>query len=157
MAEVFLVWLPSEKCHGMASPGHNGVTEMNRPRQNDAIWQTTFSNIFSCMKIVEANFSEVCSLGFNWQCCNVGLDNGLAQNRRQGIIWTDNSFDAYMCHSTSMHYSDVIMDSIASQITSLTIVHWIVYSDADQRKHPRHWPLCGEFTGDRGIPRTNGQ
>ena len=22
---------------------------------------------------------------------------------------------------------------------------------------PRHWPLCGEFTGDRGIPRTNGQ
>ena len=22
-------------------------------------------------------------------------------------------------------------------------------------KAPRHWPLCGEFTGDRGIPRTN--
>ena len=21
----------------------------------------------------------------------------------------------------------------------------------------RHWPLCGEFTGDRWIPRTNGQ
>ena len=24
-------------------------------------------------------------------------------------------------------------------------------------KAPRHWPLCGEFTGDRAIPRTNGQ
>ena len=24
-------------------------------------------------------------------------------------------------------------------------------------KAPRHWPLCGEFTGDRLIPRTNGQ
>ena len=24
-------------------------------------------------------------------------------------------------------------------------------------KAPRHWPLCGEFTGDRWIPRTNGQ
>ena len=24
-------------------------------------------------------------------------------------------------------------------------------------KVPRHWPLCGEFTGDRWIPRTNGQ
>ena len=38
------------------------------------------------------------------------------------------------------------MGAIASQITSLTIV----YSDADQRniKTPRHWPLCGEFTGD---------
>ena len=34
-----------------------------------------------------------------------------------------------------------------------------VYSDADQRKikAPRHWPLCGEFTGDRWIPHTKGQ
>ena len=24
-------------------------------------------------------------------------------------------------------------------------------------KAPRHWSLYGEFTGDRGIPRTNGQ
>ena len=24
-------------------------------------------------------------------------------------------------------------------------------------KAPRLWPLCGEFTGDRWIPRTNGQ
>ena len=24
-------------------------------------------------------------------------------------------------------------------------------------KAPRHWPMCGEFTGDRWIPRTNGQ
>ena len=33
------------------------------------------------------------------------------------------------------HYSDVIMGSIASQITSLTIVYSSVYSGADQRKH----------------------
>ena len=57
------------------------------------------------------------------------------------------------------HYNDVTMGAIASQITSLTIVYSIVYSDADQRniKAPRHWPLYGEFTGDRWIPRTNGQ
>ena len=24
-------------------------------------------------------------------------------------------------------------------------------------KAPRHWPLCGEFIGDRWIPRTKGQ
>ena len=49
------------------------------------------------------------------------------------------------------HYDDVLMGAIASQITSLTIVYSTVYSDADQRKHqtPRHWPLRGEFTGDR--------
>ena len=32
------------------------------------------------------------------------------------------------------HYSDVIMGTIASQITSLTIVYSTVYSSADQRK-----------------------
>ena len=33
------------------------------------------------------------------------------------------------------HYGDVIMRATASQITSLTIVCWTVYSDANQRKH----------------------
>ena len=39
-------------------------------------------------------------------------------------------------HGTKMEqYNDVVMGAIASQITSLTIVYSIVYSDADQRKH----------------------
>ena len=48
------------------------------------------------------------------------------------------------------------MGPMASPITSLTLVYSTVYSGADQRniKAPRHWPLCGEFTGDRWIPRT---
>ena len=33
------------------------------------------------------------------------------------------------------HYSDVIMGTMASQITSLTIVYSTFYSGADQRKH----------------------
>ena len=33
------------------------------------------------------------------------------------------------------HYDDVLMTTLASQITSLAIVYSIVYSDADQRKH----------------------
>ena len=37
--------------------------------------------------------------------------------------------------SISLHYDDVIMDSIASQITSLTIVYSTVHSGADQSKH----------------------
>ena len=36
---------------------------------------------------------------------------------------------------SSHHYDDVIMDAIASQITSLTIVFLTVYSGADQSKH----------------------
>ena len=39
------------------------------------------------------------------------------------------------CDMSQNHYNDVIMGAIASQITSLTIVYSIFYSDADQRKH----------------------
>ena len=38
-------------------------------------------------------------------------------------------------HIRLLHYSDVIMGAMASQITSLTIVYPTVYSGADQRKH----------------------
>ena len=38
-------------------------------------------------------------------------------------------------HGTASHYNDVIMNPMASQITSLTIVYSTVYSGADQRKH----------------------
>ena len=53
-----------------------------------------------------------------------------------------------------LHYSDVIMSAITSQITSPTIVYSTVYSGTNQRKH--HWVLWGEFpaTCDRWIPRT---
>ena len=38
-------------------------------------------------------------------------------------------------HNRSYHYDDFIMSTIASQITSLTIVYSTVYSGADQSKH----------------------
>ena len=61
--------------------------------------------------------------------------------------------------AATFHYNDVIMSAMASQITSLTIVHWTVYSGEDQEniKAPRYWPLWGEFTGDRWIPHTKCQ
>ena len=51
--------------------------------------------------------------------------------------------------SYAKHYSDVKMGTMASQITSLTIVYWIAYSGADQRKHQKlrvtslcdRWPV----------------
>ena len=41
-----------------------------------------------------------------------------------------------------VHYDDVIMGAIASQITSLTVVYSTVYSDVDQRKHQRSASLA---------------
>ena len=50
------------------------------------------------------------------------------------------------------HYGDVIMGTIASQITSLTIVYSTIYSDANQRKHQSSASLA--FV--RGIHRSAG-
>ena len=51
----------------------------------------------------------------------------------------------------TQHYSDVIMGTMATQVTSLTFVYSTVYSGADQRKHQSsaslafvreiHWPV----------------
>ena len=54
------------------------------------------------------------------------------------------------------HYSDVIMTTMASQITSHAVVFSIVYSDADQRKHQSSASLAF-VRGDGWIPRTKGQ
>ena len=73
------------------------------------------------------------------------------------------------------HYNDVKMGAIASQITSLTIVYSIVFSEADQRKHqssaslafvrgihrgrvnfPHKWPVSREmFSFDDVIMKYN--
>ena len=44
---------------------------------------------------------------------------------------------SYTCPNANyvIHYNDAIMGAIASQITSLTIIYSIVYSDTNQRKH----------------------
>ena len=54
------------------------------------------------------------------------------------------------------YYRDVIMDAVAPQITSVTIIYSTVYSGADQSKHQRYASLAflRQFTGDRWIPRT---
>ena len=50
-----------------------------------------------------------------------------------------------------VHYIDVIMTTVASQITSLVVVYSIVYSGADERKHQK---LCvtGLCTGNSPGP-----
>ena len=60
----------------------------------------------------------------------------------------------------SSHYSDVIMSTIASLITSLAVVYSTVYSDADQRKHQSSASLAfvwgtGEFPAQRASYAEN--
>ena len=58
-----------------------------------------------------------------------------------------------------VHYADVIMTTMASQITSLTDVYSTVYSDADQRKHQSSASLAFVWGihQDWWIPRTKCQ
>ena len=44
-------------------------------------------------------------------------------------------YHRYSLQICALHYDDVIMTTMASQITSLTIIYSTVYSGADQRKH----------------------
>ena len=64
------------------------------------------------------------------------------------------------CNSIHLfHYNDVIMSPMASQITSLTMFTQ-PFTQTQIKEHikaPCHWPLWGEFTGHRWIPRTKGQ
>ena len=61
--------------------------------------------------------------------------------------------------SSFTHYDDVIMTTMASQITSLAVVYSSVYSDADQRKHQSSASLAFVWGihRDRWIPRTKDQ
>ena len=68
-------------------------------------------------------------------------------------------FTIYETVTETHHYDDVIMTTIASQITSLAVVYSTVYSDADQRKHQSSASLAFVWGihRDRWIPRTKGQ
>ena len=57
------------------------------------------------------------------------------------------------------HYGDVIMGAMAPQITNVSSVYqqFVQAKIKENIKALRHWPLWGEFPGDRWIPRTKGQ
>ena len=59
------------------------------------------------------------------------------------------------------HYGDAIMSRVWLRLTSpasrLFTQPLFQAQIKENIKAPRHWPLCGEFTGDQWIPRTKGQ
>ena len=144
----------------ITTPAHFSTDENGGGHSNQNL--RTFSDETPVIleRLSIACYSMVSYLSQHWL-----IDNGLTRNWRQVILWANanpvlRSIFAYISQKELTHYDDVIMGVMASQITSLTILYSTVYSGADQRKHykvPRRWPLCAEFTGDRWIPRTNGQ
>ena len=64
----------------------------------------------------------------------------------------------FLLEVSGHHYIDVIMTTMASQITSPTVVYSTVYSDADQRKHQSSASLAFVWGihRDGWIPHTKG-
>ena len=55
---------------------------------------------------------------------------------------------------TTFNGRDSVLKSPASRLFTQPIIQTQIKGNI---KAPRHWTFCGEFTGDRWIPRTNGQ
>ena len=75
------------------------------------------------------------------------------------LMWYTNQERGTLPRSR-LHYSDVIMSGMASLITGASWLCTQPFVQAqinENIKTPRHWPLWGEFTGHRWIPRTKGQ
>ena len=70
-------------------------------------------------------------------------------------LQTSDIFFYVMLH----HYSQVTMNAMVFQTpASRLYTHGVIQAQIKENiKVPRHWPLWGEFTGDRWIPRTKGQ
>ena len=78
--------------------------------------------------IIHASNTYGCKLDKYWS-------TGITGNHPDGLAKDCSNSSALGMELSQSHYNDVIMGTMASQITSLTIVYSIVYSDADQRKH----------------------
>ena len=75
------------------------------------------------------------------------------------VFWQyDSTLDRSTFNAEWWHYNDVILSSMASKITSPTIVYSTVYSDTDKRKHQssatlafvrgiRRWPVNSPHRG----------
>ena len=76
--------------------------------------------------------SGFCALGIysNLAQVYIYLENHKSTRASMIMVWHP-SGHSYVC----LHYDDVIMTMLASQITSLAVVYSIVYSGVNQRKH----------------------
>ena len=110
-------------------------------------------NVFLTTGVCEGNFAEYTTKERKW------IQGSEFSLKSQWHGKTNDRSHIKIIHNTHYHYSDVKMGTMASQITSLTIVYSTVYSGADQRKHQSSESLAfvrGIHRG-RWIPHTNGQ
>ena len=79
-----------------------------RPRQNGRHFHRQYFQMhfpeWKCLNF-DWNFTEICSLGSNWQQSSAGSDDDLAPSRRQAIIWTNDDLFCW-CIYTSLSLNE---------------------------------------------------
>ena len=93
-------------------------------------------NMFWPISVMQSNYWHIKTLQIS-RCHRVSCSFSHLSDKSHLIVpsYSCAPIDVPVINHVNNHYDDVIMTTIASQITSLTIVNSIVYSDADQRKH----------------------
>ena len=110
----------------------------------------TLSKIQVMIKIRKWSEAETCSL--RW--CNAKL---ATIKKRQVIMALTCSFNLWnfgIVIAVTLKWAWWRLKSPASRLFTQPFTRAQIKGNI---KAPRHWPLCGEITGPRGIPRTNGQ
>ena len=83
------------------------------------------------------NIIETCCWGFVWQCVNIGSEKALVPlgSKPLSEIMLTEFHEAIWLSLSLNHYNDVIMSTMASQITGVSIACSTVGSGEDQTKH----------------------
>ena len=63
----------------------------------------------------------------------------------------------FLYYSNSRTNGKIASDNWDAMTLAVFTQPFIYAQIKENIKAPRHWPLWGEFTGDRWIPRTKGQ
>ena len=89
------------------------------------------NDIFRCISLNEnfqiwkkKKFTEICSLGFDWQYGSIGSDNGLAPNRRLAINWSKDGM-SYWCKYASLGLNE--------------LTHCVLVTSYGDRDLGQHW------------------
>ena len=134
------------------------------PTTDHIVVASVHRKVFKFHETLEKYFSGCCSLPF--EGTTIFIDAYLyGGNWLSAVLYTRVCrwilHEKLMCLDRKQlwHCSDVIMSSMASQITDVYIVYSAIRSGANQRKHQSSASLAlwGEFTGARRISRTKGQ
>ena len=130
--------------------GNTNPTEPRRKKSGRIALRTFVSITIACDNITQTQRKPIWPTMARYQSWLYQFDGCWCRGKLAHL--------AFIGINVGCHNGDVIMGAMASQITNLTIVYPFIQAQIrENTKAPRHWPLWGEFTGDRWIPRTNGR